>query len=106
MAPIYINWEKVDEKVPSNEKIIKKIKEINDCSNSNDIKFFIQVLKNQEVLRVIRERKAKGESNIKTFTIIYLSEYENSKFKRPIDTKLFIIPSKENKLKELELVYM
>ena len=85
----------------SNESITISIKEIKDWSISKDKKHLNQDLKIQYVDVFIKDKKIIGDDNTNTCTIIYLSEYENSRFKSPTDINPFIIPSNENKSKEL-----
>lgn len=101
---MYISCENSEEEFILKDSIIRKINDIKDCIRSRDRKFLNQVLKNQEVLWFINDKNAKGDNNINNLTIMYLSEYEKSKFNKPIDIKLFKIPSKVNKLKESEFV--
>ena len=49
---------------------------------------------------LIRDMKAKGLINIKTFIIIYLKAYDIAKFKKPTETKLFNKPFNVKILKE------
>ena len=69
--------------------------EINDWTNNSDNTDFNQDLNIQDVLEFNIVININGVINIKTLIIIYLKEYENNKFNKPNDVKLFIIPSKE-----------
>ena len=80
------------------------IKEINGWIKSNDKNILSHALKNHEVELFISVKKANGVSSISTFTIIYLKAYENNKLIKLADTKLRIIPSKENTLKLVESI--
>ena len=56
-------------------------------------------MKNHDVELFIKVKKANGVKNIKTFSIIYLNEYEKSKLIKLKDTRPLINPSKEKTLK-------
>ena len=56
-------------------------------------------MKNHEVDLVINVKKANGEIKIKTFTKIYLKEYEKIKLNNPKEIKDLIKPSTEKILK-------
>ena len=81
------------------EKIINNTNETNICINNKDKKHLIQALKKLEVELTLRDKKAKGEIRTNTFIIIYLSEYEKVKFKKPIEIMLFNRPSIEKIVK-------
>ena len=74
------------------------------CIKSKEKIFLNQDLKNQEVESKINAKIAKGVSNIKILTIIYLKEYERTKFKREKDNVLFISPSIEKIFMEFVLI--
>ena len=61
------------------------------CINNNEKKFLAQDLKNQDVEFCDSVKKANGVSNIKTFIIIYLKAYENTKPKSEAVNVPFII---------------
>ena len=77
------------------EKEISKIKDTNICRERSETKSLNQVLNIQEVLGFIKEINANGVNIINTFINTYRILYEIAKLKRPIETKLFINPSKE-----------
>ena len=85
--------------VVSIEKETIKISGTKICSNNKENKTLNHDLKIQEVFGLVKEVRAKGVRRINTFIIIYLTEYDIDKFSNPIETKLFINPSKENMLK-------
>lgn len=72
--------------------------------NNKANRFLAQALKNQLVEFKVRDKIAKGESRIKTFIIIYLSEYEKTKFSKEILKVPLIRPSKEKMSIELVLI--
>ena len=77
------------------EKEINKISDTNICRERRETKSLNQLLKIQEVFEFIKDIKANGANIINTFISTYLTLYEIAKFKRPIETRLFINPSKE-----------
>lgn len=90
--------------VKSKEKVINKIKEINNWTNNNEQKVRIHIWKNQVVFSEANDKKANGAINKKTLTIIYLNEYDKIKLNRLKEIKHFSNPSIENKLKFSESI--
>lgn len=86
----------------SNANIISKTIDIKGWINNSDKNIFNQDLKNHELELFISVRRANGVSNIRTFIIIYLREYEKSKLIKLTDIKLFNNPSNENTFKSVE----
>ena len=76
----------------SKENKISKTRDTIICINNKENKFFNQVLKNQDVASKVKLKKAKGESSTKTLIIIYLKEYENTKFNNESVNVPFINP--------------
>ena len=72
--PIYINLEIKFEEEKSNENRIRRTKATKIWIKRREKRFFAHALKNQEELLSERERKAKGDSKIKSFIITYLKE--------------------------------
>jgi len=85
------------------EKIIIIIRGIKSCKINKENKHFDHDLKIQEVDELIKLKMAKGESKIKIWTRIFLSEYVKSRLTKPTLIKLFIIPSIENISREVSL---
>ncbi len=90
-----MNFENISEDLNSIEKDINNIKATNICKERRETKSLNQLLKTHEVLVFIKDIKAKGEKMINTFINTYLMLYEIARFKRPIETKLFMSPSNE-----------
>lgn len=61
-------------------------------------------MKNQEVASKVRLKKAKGDNNTKTLIIIYLKEYEKTRFSKESVNVPFINPSIEKISIEFELM--
>lgn len=95
IAPRYINLviKFPDEK--SIENRINKTIETIICINKSENIFLIQALKNHDVFCNNKDKKAKGVSKIKSFTITYLNEYVKTKFNKDIVREVFIKPSNE-----------
>ena len=74
MEPKYNNLEKVSILAEEIEKVTNNIIGTKICRNNKESKIFIQDLKIHEEFFNIKDKKAKGESNIKTLIIIYLNE--------------------------------
>ena len=74
------------------------------CISKRENSVLNQLLKIQEVEELIKDKIAKGEKRTKTSIKIYLKEYIKIKLKKPTETKLFIIPSKEKILNSLVLM--
>ena len=77
------------------ENINKRIIATKTWTNINDIKDFIHELNKVDVVLLHKERNAKGESITKIFINTYLTAYVITKFKRPTEISVLIIPSKE-----------
>ena len=71
---------------------------------SKEIKDLNQDLKIIEEGSVVKQIKAKGESNINTFINTYLIEYVITKFNIPKEIMLLTIPSKEKISKESSFI--
>ena len=71
-----------------------------DWSKRREINTFIQDLNIQYVDEFIKDNKTRGQDNIKTWTIIYLNEYEKTKLSNDILRVLLINPSTEKIFKE------
>lgn len=68
--------------------------------NISENNVLAQALKNQLLDSKERLRKAKGASNINTFTVIYLREYVKIRFSSENEIVLCIMPSREKISKE------
>ena len=86
--------------VKSKENNINKTKDTITCINSKENKLRSHDLKNHEVESKLSDRNAKGASKTKTFIIIYLKEYEKTKFSKDKLNVLFINPSIEKIFRE------
>ena len=111
IEPIYINFENVSPLEKVIEKITTKIIETNDWTNNNVITDFIQDLKIHDVELFSNVVIANGVNNTNTFIITYLNAYENNKFNKLTDVKLFITPSKEkifneSSIKTVEFIFI
>ena len=82
------------------EKHTNKIKEINIWSNNKDNIILSQEEKIHLVLLLIKHKNAKGHNKVKTLIKTYRKEYEKMRLNKPMEIKLLIIPSTENKLNE------
>lgn len=65
------------------------------CINKREKIFLYQLLKNQDVFSVIRDKNANGESNTNILSITNLSAYENNKLISENVIVPFISPSIE-----------
>ena len=81
------------------EKVIRSIRDTNDCKSNKERVALNHDLKNQLVDELINVRIEKGVIKIKTFKIIYLNDYMNNKLIKLIVIKLFKMPSRENTFK-------
>ena len=81
-------------------KHITRINGIRHCMIIKEKKHLNQFLKTHDVELLIKQRKAKGEHNIKNWIRMYLTEYDSINPKRPVVVILWIIPCIENKSKD------
>ena len=70
------------------------------CKTIKDKKHLDQFLKIQEVELLIKQRKVKGEHNIKNWIKMYLTEYDSISPTSPVVVILWTIPWIENKSKD------
>lgn len=99
IEPKYKSFEKVSLFEEEIENATININGTSNCKKSKDKKILSHDLKTHEEFLIHKDKKAKGDIRIKTFNIINLKAYDTAKFIKPMEIKLFIKPSSENKLK-------
>ena len=104
IEPINKNFETRLFELYSIENMTIKIKDAKSSIRSNETKHLSQDLNMKEVERSDRVRNANGEISTNTLIKIYLIEYIKTRFRKPIETIVLIIPSMENTFEEFSSI--